>query len=389
MTTEHQVMRFLERADPVRSGDPVAPAISARRYLETRVKQRSTAMPVLERTDQTTESSRPRWPMYGAAAAVLAIVIGVVALLSRGDGESVPVTTVEPTVAAPETVPSADPVEGAQSAIVDLLATYNTGDTDAVLDLLSDDVIMTQTYDGGRPSPDDGDAEARDMVELRFAWNNAQGEQWTEPTCALADEQRPAGTTLECTWDTLDAPVLAVDGVPIPTRALVVVDDGAVAELHLGYSNPDFATLGKLLNAWLETNHPVDAALALDWPGETREDATARGEARAEWSEQWAAWRDAYGCTGTIACTLGPEAWVAEYDSICTAAAGSLLSAGAVDQVQALPPLARTARRLLVDADEDLLATGLDEGQVAELQQTRLDAMIELGIDEACHPDLG
>lgn len=44
------------------------------------------------------------------------------------------------------------------------------------------------------------------------------------------------------------------------------------------------------------------------------------------------------------------------------------------------------ATLLLTTADRTLSAGDLPGEQVAELQQQRLDAMIELGIDERCHP---
>jgi hypothetical protein len=43
------------------------------------------------------------------------------------------------------------------------------------------------------------------------------------------------------------------------------------------------------------------------------------------------------------------------------------------------------ARDRLMTADRALLDGQTDE-RIAELQQQRLDAMIELGIDERCHP---
>jgi hypothetical protein len=388
MTTEHEVMRFLERADPVRSGDAVTPPMSARRYLETRVQQRSTAMTVLERTTETTEPSRPRWPLYAAAAAVVAIVIASIAVIvaTSGDGDDMVPATVP--ITTPETLPPAEPTEGAQSAVADLVATYNTGDTDAVLALMSDDVIMTKNYGGGGPNPDD-EPEGRDGIELDFAWNNAQGEQWTELVCERADEQRPAGTMLECTWDTLDAVVLAADQPVIPTRALIVVVDDVIAELHLGYSYPDFAATARNYNSWMESRHPAEADIAGCCSGSTREESVERGKARAEWAERWAAFRDTYGCVGAATCTISSPEWTAQYEALC--AADAVLSAEAVDQMRALPQVfgRGSSGEALLAADEALLTPGLADDQVAALQRDRLDAMAELGIDESCHPAIG
>ena len=39
-------------------------------------------------------------------------------------------------------------------------------------------------------------------------------------------------------------------------------------------------------------------------------------------------------------------------------------------------------------ADRTLLRDDLTAEQITRLQQQRLDAMIELGVDERCHPDI-
>jgi len=58
------------------------------------------------------------------------------------------------------------------------------------------------------------------------------------------DDQPVVGAAFSCEYDTLDALILAVDGVPVPTLALFTVSDVAITEIHHGYGQTDFATAG-------------------------------------------------------------------------------------------------------------------------------------------------
>lgn len=208
---------------------------------------------------------------------------------------------------------------------------------------------------------------------------------WTEPTCELADEQRPAGPTLACQWDTLDAVVQAVDGDPIPTNALIVVSDGVVAELHGAYASPDFATLGRPFGRWMESNHP-DIEGALCCGGDTREESEQRGRLRAQWSLEWADWLDGYGCEAGNLCTISVEEWVAEYDGRCTGLTPADPLDGLVAHMRSIPAPQPLAAEQLMTRDGFLVAENLTPERIAEPQHERLDVMIELGIDERCHP---
>ncbi len=391
MTTDDRVMAILERANPVPTGELVDVPIGVTRYLETALEQRSEPMTIIDPTPTRSADQSPRrhWPLFAAAASVVALVVASIALVvaTRDDATVVdqPDPTVPPTIAPVPTTAATD-VGEAQGVIDSFFSAYRDGDTDATLALMSSDVSFTDTHGFGPPFPEE---DGLGDIELNFAWNHAQGEVWTEPTCSLAEEQRAAGTTMSCQWETMDAPVLALDSDSIPTDSLIVVSDGRIVELHLGYGPIDFARLGTQFGSWMEEYHPeVEGADCC--AGDTRADSERRGVIRAQWAEEWAAWLDEWGCD--TVCTITEEEWVAEYDSACTALEPpDLPSAELVDQLSNVPGprLLRRFRDALVEADRALIEPGLTPERIAELQQIRLGAMVELGIDEACHPQVG
>ncbi len=103
----------------------------------------------------------------------------------------------------------------------------------------------------------------------------------------LGPEQPAEGATLFCTYETLDAVVVAVDGEPIPTSTYFTVVDDELSVIDQRYGLPDFATLGTPFTRWMEENHPeVTGALFHGWT--TREEAVEHGRLRAEWAQAWA-----------------------------------------------------------------------------------------------------
>ncbi|MFW2336270.1 hypothetical protein [Ilumatobacter sp.] len=401
MTTDDRVMAILERANPVPPGELVDVPDGATRYLETVLMQRSEPMTIVDPTPTRTTDQPPRrrWPLIAVAASVVALVVASIALVvaTRDDAAVVdePAPTVPPTPSdattpeaaePPTTVAAPDPA-AARATVDEFFQAYNSGATDDVLAMVTTDAVVTEQYGTGRPDPAD-EGWTRDDLVNGFAWNHAQGEIWTDPQCTLAGQQLPAGATLSCQWDTLDAVIQAVDGEPIPTNALIVVSDGMIVELHRAFTRPDFATLGTPFRLWMESSHP-DVEGADCCSGDTREDSERRGALRAEWAQEWDAWLDVWGCEST-SCTIPAEQWVAEYDAQCV----SLDPAGmpthdSVATVRLLPPtrdqLSSTRERLL-DLDDGLIDPDVSDELAAELQTLRLDAMIELGIDERCHP---
>lgn len=231
------------------------------------------------------------------------LVIGALAALSACSADDPQSASSAPMNQATTASQVDDQPRASDTAVIDAyFVAYNDGDTDAVLSILAPNPIYDETYDGGRPDPNGGEPIDRAELEAVLAWNHAQGEILTDPDCRLADEQSREGTTLECTYSTLDAVVQAVDGRPIPTRSLFTIRGGAITELRFGYGFPDFATLGRPFNQWLERHHP-DVEGADCCAGDTRAESIQRGALRAEWAREWNRYLEQNGCAPIGPCT--------------------------------------------------------------------------------------
>ncbi len=388
MNTDDRLMDVLERANPVPPETTRSIGVNATRYLED-IQQRSLTVTSTRPTETATTR---RWAMMGAAAAVVALIVGG-AFLIRGDDENPVVDTPDSVpatapVTAPPTLPPAG-LEDARAVATSLFDAYNAGRTDELLSLLSDDVELSEDYHGLPPDPDNAEVVPAAEFENLRAWELAQGQEWADPVCDVADEQLESGATLSCRWETKDALMQAVDGAPAATQALIVVSDGEIVELHLVFA-PAFDTLSGPFHGWLSLYSPeeyvpevVDAYCCA---AGTRDESELRGRVRAAWASRWATWLETWGCDPGGPCNADVDDWVAEYSRWC----GRLKIEWLVEEMTFIPrPIGNPAAARLFDADQSLTDGTHSDEQVAELQQRRLDAMIELGIRESCHPDVG
>jgi Transglutaminase-like superfamily/TgpA N-terminal domain len=111
--TEDEVMRLLERADPVRNRGAV-PGTAAAGYVDA-VRTRSMIVTLIDTEPRNTEPSR-RWPIIIAtAAAVVAIVVGALVLAARDNTAETQIPaaplTVAPSTTTPTTAAAATPAE--------------------------------------------------------------------------------------------------------------------------------------------------------------------------------------------------------------------------------------------------------------------------------------
>lgn len=290
MPTDHRTLDMDEQlrafavALEAQTAEPIRPG--ARPIVDDRV-----AHVVVEPSGAPSRPDRRRWVLVAAAAVILAVGL-VVGLAVIGDDTAPSDTpTSAPPVSAPPTTPASDdndrPPSPVDAAVVEeYFGAYNADDTDRVLAMLAPDAVVSETYGGMRPDPDNDPMSAADF-EPSIAWNHAQGEELTEPDCHVAEEQPVTGVRLDCTYTTRDALVQALDATAVPTRTLITIVDGQITELHHSYGSPDFAFYGQQFDAWMEENHPdVDGALCC--AGDTRDESVARGELRAQWAQQWA-----------------------------------------------------------------------------------------------------
>ena len=230
----------------------------------------------------TTTSDRQRRWLFPAVAAAVILVLALGALALTRDSE---------------TTPAATPEQKARAVVDSFFDANNAGDTDGVLELVADDVLVTENSlavlteeEGWVPVPDPSDGNYTDW-DQRLAWNHAQGERLDDLECVVAAEQPSDGVTLQCDYHTRDAVILAIDETPIPTRTLFTVIDGELTAIHQGYGDPDFATFGESFGRWMDINHPdVEGVYFGEWT--SREEAEEHGRLRAQWAAEWAAASD-------------------------------------------------------------------------------------------------
>lgn len=212
--------------------------------------------------------SRNIW-LGGAAAAVIALVVALVAF--RGGST----TEVEPsdTPLTPEEV-------SALAVVGEWYDAYAVGDLDELQRLYP---------------PRTGVAEERrgDTLELA-AWDHAQGLTTEDRQCTV-EEAESFIVTCELT---AVYPIRELVGAPRVTLSeRITVRGEAVLGVTQQFIEPGLLTLNEAFKDWVETQHPDDvrASVCCIWP--SIEDARALGERRAELAVEWAAWLTENDCT--------------------------------------------------------------------------------------------
>jgi hypothetical protein len=178
--TEDDVMRLLERADPVRDRG-AAPAVDAAGYLDAALHARSTTLTLIDTEPTPTEPTSGRRRVIviaGAAAAVVAIVAAGLVLAARGDDRQ----TVIPAAAPP-------PEEVARG----FLDAYGAFDAERALTYLTDEAIA-------RLAGTAAAANTRDEFRLELALLEAQGYKQTITGCEPQADSA-SGTTVRCSYD--------------------------------------------------------------------------------------------------------------------------------------------------------------------------------------------
>jgi hypothetical protein len=119
MTTEPDVMRLFEQANPVPDTGGIAPMVSASGYLDTLERKSSTVTftPIQpDAPEQQNSNTKRPWLMVASAVAALALVGALVFAGTGSDEDPVPADQPEPTVPA-DPVDQAEPVEEAEEPV--------------------------------------------------------------------------------------------------------------------------------------------------------------------------------------------------------------------------------------------------------------------------------
>lgn len=141
----------------------------------------------------------------------------------------------------------------------------------------------------------------RETYEKLLAWDAGERVEHREVTCIprLPD----AGLRVECTYEVLIAPARETGGPAVPELATITVEGGVITALHRDVSDPLYFVIDGPFDDWMVEHHP-DAAATVRCCGEdgTVDEARRRGEQRARYAQEWAAYLEEKGCTFDEGC---------------------------------------------------------------------------------------
>jgi len=232
MISDDDVMRLFEQADPARRPDRANDHVAGAGYLTALREQRSIDMTITE-TPQTPAQSprRSRWALMGAAAATVALLIGLVAVVAR-DNE--PTAPADPPPPAPTAQPSeVDTAEQFYGALNDRdLATLQT--------LMGSDAV----YDGIVVE----DMPAHIAVLEAWEW------EWDQVAC----EPEPVDADVRCEIAVRNR-LTDLTGTELSGYSLFTMVDGKIDRVNLELDFSDYGTNAFMpFQTWLRNNHPDD-----------------------------------------------------------------------------------------------------------------------------------
>ncbi|MGI9610653.1 MAG: hypothetical protein ACR2NL_10220 [Acidimicrobiia bacterium] len=216
---------------------------------------------MLDKNRLETTRSKKGW-MLSAAAALIVIVGGAIALTQLRDTDSLdvtgPTTTEVPTTTATE-VPStaANPADDAALTVAESYITArNTYDGSAVLALLADDAFIRDDLQRG------GDGNFLGLDELDFAFNadfdRVTGVQLTDTECATGSPDRVRCTY---TWENAWSQALGDDRYTGNSFVFDIAEgqiEGLTNTFAQGPVDGFENHISETTLVWVQTNHPDD-----------------------------------------------------------------------------------------------------------------------------------
>ncbi len=276
--------------DPSNPPMTVSPAAAALLDIDARSIDMQTQ--VQEPLEQPlTESPAPKRRLIVALAAATVIIVIVAAALFNGADETTQTDVIapddDPISYEPEPVPFGE--DYSLAVVDDYFAANSAADFDALLALFTPEATFSGVINIA------GEEEV-------FAWNAAQGTQFTEPDCTVPDEPSAQAVNVRCNFFNRDVLVQAVDGPQVPITLILTVTPDGISNEHGLFSQPDFNKVSRPFNSWMIENHPGDAEKVEfgDWT--SIEEADAGGTLRAQYAREWATYLEANGCTYLDGC---------------------------------------------------------------------------------------
>lgn len=240
MVTEDQVRTLFARANPVPDSGLITTDEFGRQAHLDAILERSSEMIGTETTNNERVGSGRRLTPW-LVAAIVVIVFGTVALLTREGPTSPPVATAPPAPAPTTPAPTPEPVEPGVANVEAFIAYFNLGDVDGMID------VVAPGYPLGRLVNE----EYAHHEELLFV----MGTRWEviEP-CAMSGE----GGSVECTISVTDDLFGPAGFDHTSTFVFDVDEQGSISRwTDLGCCERQTEYM-RAFWLWLEAAHPED-----------------------------------------------------------------------------------------------------------------------------------
>ncbi len=246
--TEDEVIQLLEQADPVRRVEP-GPSVDAVNYLDA-LRTRGTTVTLTETgpTAKPGRGHRRRWPTITVAAAVVAVVVGGLAVIAR-DGTSATHRPATPSATATATTITATPaaVAAAEETARAFIDAENAYDVDRMVTHLS--------------------FEPSNLDEFRsqVAWHRAVDSKKLNVHCAPQGEST-AGIDIFCTYDFYSLRSDEVGFGPYAGYSEFTIRDGKIGASEMDITERERFTseMEDAFHWWMSANHPDDVAVMYD-----------------------------------------------------------------------------------------------------------------------------
>lgn len=232
MISDDDVMRLFEQADPARRPDRANHHVAGAGYLTALQQQRSIDVTITESPQTTAQSPRGRrWAIMGAAAAVAALVIGLVVVVARDNEPPAPADPQPAPTDQPSEVDSAEQFYGA----------LNDRDLATLQTLMGRDGV----YDG--IVVEDLPAHVAALEAWDWEWDEVACEPDTveaDVRCEIAVRNRLTDLT----------------GTELAGFSLLTMTDGTIDRVNLdGLDFSDYSPNAFMpFQNWLRGNHPDD-----------------------------------------------------------------------------------------------------------------------------------
>ena len=312
VTNEQQVKTLFAEANPIPDADLFdLDEIGGTAYLAT-LETRSSEVTQLDTKGQNQKEKKSSAPWLVAAAVAIVAGIGLI-VVNQGDEAPLTSQPVAPAAtnppvtseAAPTTVDQAGAAALTENALASVDAwfdAYNTGNDEAVLELLAPGVRISDQIIG---------IHTLDDWTMNLAWNTAQGTIWTPHNCAAASiDDLSVPVTVSCSTGNWLYTAQAVDAPSVPTNLVAIVTTDGISELRFGYGKPDFNESHRPFIVWMAANHPgIVEAGSMNYPAtfgydnwDGVDEARKNGQLTAQYSEEWAAYLEENGCAYDEGC---------------------------------------------------------------------------------------